>query len=158
MRITWNDLVVSTQDFTDNDLLSAWQWLLKRPVDLLLVSSLGNMFLVIENGRVLWLDVGSAELTDVASDVGEFRSLVSKPENMNQWFIPQLVGDLKESGMNLKTGQCYSYKVPPVLGGELQVTNFEPVDLSVHFSVLGQIHNQLKDLQPGTSVSKFKIE
>ena len=73
---------------------------------------------------------------------------MQQPDNVNQWFIPQLVGDLIAGGKRLAPGQCYSYKIPPVLEGEIAPANFEPTDLSVHFSVLGQIHRQIKDTPP----------
>jgi hypothetical protein len=90
--------------------------------------------------------------------VDEFQQLRQQPEQADQWFIPQLVGDLITSGVRLSPGKCYSYKKPPILGGEIEPANFEPTDLSVHFSVLGQIHRQVKDLPPGTKITKIRIE
>ena len=39
--------------------------------------------------------------------------------------IPNLVGDLLSSGKTLGPGECFSYKVPPVLGGEIDPDNFD---------------------------------
>jgi Domain of unknown function (DUF1851) len=45
----------------------------------------------------------------------------------------------------------------PMLGGEYSVENIEPVDISVHFALAGQICEQIKDLPDGTKV-RIKIE
>ncbi len=71
---------------------------------------------------------------------------------------PQLVGDILATGKRLQPGQCFGYKVPPVLGGEVEPDNFEPTDLQVHFGILGQIHREVKDLPEGTPISEIKIE
>ena len=127
-------------------------------MQLLIVSSLGDMFLANAEGRVFWLDTGAGLLQQVAGSAEDFKRLMQQRENADQWFVPQLVGDLMAAGVVLGAGQCYSYKKPPVFGGQIEPDNFEPTDLSVHFSILGQIHRQVKNLLPGTSISNIKIE
>ena len=79
-------------------------------------------------------------------------------DNANEWFVPNLVGDLLSSGKTLGPRQCFGFKIPPVLGGEIEPDNFEPTGLSVHFGILGQIHLQVKDLPPGTPIGEVKIQ
>ena len=69
-----------------------------------------------------------------------------------------LVDACREAGMTLSAGQCYSYKVPPVLGGPYQVSNVEPTDIAVHYSVLADIYRQTKNLSNGTRVGAVTIE
>jgi hypothetical protein len=158
MRITWNELAVDSQNHNEEDLLSDWRWLVGDSVHLLLVSAIGDMFLANTDGHVLWLDTGTGQLQQIASSLEEFQQLRQQRDSVDQWFIPQLVGDLISSGVRLAPGQCYSYKNPPILGGEIELGNFEPMDLAIHFRVLGQIHKQVKDLPPGTRITNIKIE
>jgi hypothetical protein len=79
------------------------------------------------------------------------------PENAAEWFNPQLVGDLLAQGRRLRPGECFGYKIPPILGGEAQPGNSEPTDLEVHFEILGQIHRQVKDLPAGTPIGGITI-
>lgn len=158
MHITWNDLTINFQGYDENDLLEQWRWLVGDKMQLILVSSLGDMFLGNAQGQICWLDAGTGHLEQVAESQQDFEQRMQQRENADQWFVPQLVGDLIASGIRLGPGQCYSYKKPPVLGGEIEPGNFEPADLSVHFSILGQIHRQVKDLPPGTKISDIKIE
>jgi hypothetical protein len=158
MRLGWNELTVDFQTHDAADLLGDWGGLVGDQMKLLLVSSVGDMFLADGRDIVFWLDTGAGTLQQVASSPEEFRQLMQQPEHANKWFIPQLVGDLMMRGVRLARGQCYSYKIPPVLGGSIAPDNFAPTDLSVHFSILGQIHRQVKNLPPGTKISDIKIE
>jgi hypothetical protein len=158
MRISWNELTVDFQKHGADELLSDWRWLVGDSVQLLLVSAIGDMFLADASGHVLWLDTGTGQLKQIAGSVDEYQQLRQQRDYADQWFIPQLIGDLITRGIQLSPGQCYSYKKPPILGGAIELSNFEPTDLSVHFSVLGQIHRQVKDLPPGTKIGNIKIE
>ncbi|VTR99498.1 DUF1851 domain-containing protein [Tuwongella immobilis] len=158
MRITWNELTVSMDGVDLEQLLSEWRWLVQDSVQPVLISSLGDLFLRHEDGRILWLDTGTAELCEVASDAAEFKELMVQPENANSWFIPQLVGDILSQGKQLAPGECFSYQVLPALGGKMEPDNFEATDLQVHFSIAGQIHRQLHDLPPGTPIGDISFE
>jgi len=158
MRITFSELTVDFSSCSESDLLADWRWLLRDAMQLLLVSALGDAFLVDEQGQVHWLDTGWAHVTTVAKSVDEFKGLMVQPDRAEEWFVPDLVGNLIEGGSRIGPGQCFSYKVPPVLGGKLEPGNLEPTDLAVHFSILGQIHEQTKDLPVGTRVGKFTVQ
>jgi len=71
--------------------------------------------------------------------------------------MPPLVDHLTQSSMTLRVGQCYGYKIPPGLGGAYDISNFEVTDLDVHYTVLGQIFETIKDAPDGTKI-KFRIK
>lgn len=158
MRITWNELTISPNGVDLDGLLSEWRWLVDESFHPVVISTLGDLFLRHEDGCIFWLDAGWGQLTEVAASAEEFKRLMVQPENANEWFIPQLIGDILTSGQGLRPGECFGYKVPPVLGGEIEPDNFEPTDLQVHLSILGQVHRQVKDLSPGTPIDEIRIE
>ena len=158
MKITWNELTVAPSNHSPAALLSEWRWLLGDAYQIVLISSLGDMFLTDASGAIHWLDVGAGRLTEIASSFDEFQQLRQQPANAAEWFVPQLVGGILLTGVRLGPGECFSYKVPPVLGGQMEPSNFEPADLAVHFSILGQIHQQIKDLPDGTSIGEIKLK
>jgi hypothetical protein len=158
MRITWNELTVSPDGVDFGGLLSEWRWLVGEEYVPVVITSLGDLFLRHDDGRIFWLEAGWGRLTEVAASADEFKQRMTQPENAREWFIPQLVGDLLTSGKQLAPGECFGYSVPPVLGGELEPDNFEPTDLQVHFGMLGQIHEQIKDLPPGTPIGEIEFE
>jgi hypothetical protein len=157
MRITWNELTVAPGTHSPADLLTEWRWLLGDGYQIVLISSLGDLFLSDATGRIHWLDTGAGRLTGIAASLNEFQQLRQQPANAAEWFVPQLVGDILQRGVRLAPGQCFSYKHPPVLGGQMEPANFEATDLSVHFSILGQINRQVKDLPDGTPISNINV-
>lgn len=158
MKITWNELAVDLTGNTSEDLLSEWRWLVPDDLQLRMVSTLGDAFLEDSCGKIYWLDVGCAELHCIAKDRAEFDQLRQQPTNANEWFAPQLIGDLLSSGVVLKVGQCFSYNIPPTLNGEFSLENLLPTDISVHFGTLGQIQRQVKPLPVGTVINKVELE
>ena len=158
MRITWKELTVSPDGVDLDGLLSEWRWLADESFQPVVISVLGDLFLRHHDGRIFWLSAGWGQLSEVAASAEEFERLMVQPENASEWFVPQLVGDILGSGQRLAPGQCFGYKVPPVLGGQVEPGNFEPTDLQVHFGILGQIHRQVKDLPPGTPIGEIKFE
>lgn len=144
MRITWHELTVAFDKTQEDDFLSDWRWLVGNAVAIVLISSLGDMFLMDTSGAVHWLDTGAGQITKIAESKEHFQQLLQIKKNVIEWFIPNLVGDLITNGKTLSAGKCYSYVLPPTLGGAIEVDNFEPTDLVVHFSILGQIQKQIR--------------
>ncbi len=157
MRITWNDLTLNPDGIDFNDLLAEWRWLVPETMVPVVVSALGDLFLRDNDNSIYWLDTGSGKLTRVAADSEHFRQLMVEPKNANEWFIPQLIGDLVESGQRLEHGQCYSFNLPPGLGGEFTVDNIKPTDIRLHFSMFGQVFRQTQDLPDGTPIANVRF-
>jgi len=66
--------------------------------------------------------------------------------------------DWIESGGNVpQVHECVGYKKPLALGGKDEVANMEITDMEVHWSVLGQINAQVRNLPPGTRISGIRI-
>jgi hypothetical protein len=156
MKITWNELTVKFEQNSD-DLLSDWRWLIGEAGKPILITSLGDAFVQESDGPVHWLNVEDGSYTKVATSSDDFQAQLKSSENIEAWFVPQLVGDILATGISAGTNQCFSFKKPPVLGGEYEPGNFEPTDISVHFSILGQIHKKVKDLPDGTPISNIDI-
>ncbi|MEM8671971.1 MAG: T6SS immunity protein Tdi1 domain-containing protein [Planctomycetota bacterium] len=157
MRITWNELTIDPDGLDFDSLLEEWRWLVPETMSPVVVSALGDLFLRDQDDSIHWLDTGTGQLSRVADSPNEFKQLMQQPDHANEWFIPQLIGDLIESGAVLGTGECYSCDVPPGLGGEFTVDNVKPTDIRVHFSMFGQIFFQTKDLPPGTPIDNIRF-
>ena len=81
MKITLKELTVDLAGHTPGDLLSEWRWLLDDSFQLVLISSLGDMFLTDEADRVHWLDAGVGRLTMIAGSMDEFQHLRFSTKN-----------------------------------------------------------------------------
>jgi hypothetical protein len=155
MELTLEDLTIDLNKIDVADILSCWSWAL-ADVDMdtvFIVSCLGDIFFIGEDKGVYWLQCDCGDLSKIAEDRDEFADKLSDCEYYENIFLPELVIQLKNAGKTLKENQIYSYKVMPVLGGEYSVDNIEPIDISVHFSLSGQICEQIKDLPNETEVN-----
>lgn len=144
MALTLDDLTVSISHLDRASLLRDWLWLIGPTKLPLLVTALGNVFLLdTAEGSVHVLDVGPATLQRVAGSRDEFRQLLRNKEFVVEHFVPVIVVRMRESGRLLAAGQLYGFKTLPPLGGEYSADNLQPTDIETHFSLLGQTHERV---------------
>jgi hypothetical protein len=154
VTITMQDLTVPFQHVDGNTLVEDWRWLIGPSLHPILVTASGDAFLQDANdGTVHVLDTVAGEVSPVAGGVDELRALLGDRGFVSSYLAVDMISDLKRAGRVLGPRQVYGWKVPPALGGEVGPGNVEPTDMEVHFSLTGQIHEQIRQQQPGTPVS-----
>ena len=159
MAITLSDLTVNFDHLDGAALLDDWRWLVGDTAEVVLISAVGDAFLHEPmDGTIRFLATGSGELETVAETAQGFSDMLGDVAFVTDRFAPGLVIELRKLGQSLAPGQVYGYKTPPALGGTYDADNVEPTDISVHFSMLGQILRQARDLPPGTPISRVAIE
>jgi len=152
MATKLEDITINFQDLDLEDICSAWQWRIQDQKSIILISKLGDMFLLGKDDFVYWLQTDSGDLTKIAANLEHFERLLNQEENLDNWFLPELIKELEQAGKTLGSKQIYSYKRSPVLGGDYSIDNIEPTDVSVHFAFSGQICEQIQNLPDGTKV------
>ncbi len=158
MSIAWSDITVSLDGLTNEDLFCDWRWLIDQSFQPVVLTAMGDLFLVDANHSVHWLDVASGNLSPVSESIDEFQELIGVEENATRWFMTEVVLTLKANEIALRPQQVYSLNVPAVLGGNYEFGNITPTDVRVHLSIHGQIHRQVKDLPPGTRISEVRFQ
>lgn len=158
-NMTLNDLTVNFSNLDVENILTDWHWLIgdnKLPV---LLTACGNAFIQdTKNKTVHFLDTVDGSIEEVTESPKEFELYLSDKEFIISYFEVELIGDLMKSGVNLQENKIYSYIKPPILGGKCEIENIEVTDISVHFSIAGQIHCQVKDLPEGTQINDVVIK
>ncbi len=152
------ELIRDLSSIDAEDILSEWEWLLEEKMELVLVSSIGDMFLKNTKGEIFLLDTLGGELKRVADSENDFAELLTHKEKQEELLSRTFVETLIESGKTLSPTEIYSFMVLPVLGGDFTPENIEPTDISVHFSMTGQIHKQVHDLPDGTEIDGVVLE
>jgi len=152
MKISIDDLTVKFDNTSADRLVERWVWLVGTDKTPILISAIGDMFLMDRDQKVYWLEVGGGELTLIADSVQAFEEKLTDIEQVEEWFLMDLTTSLRLSAIRLKDGQVYSYKKLPILGGDYTVENFAALDIREHFGYIGDIHKQIKDLPGGTRV------
>lgn len=155
---TWEQLLIRTADIDCPRLLSYWRWLLQKDYHPIVMTAFGDWFLLDDDGSVHFLDLVAGKLSKAAETGDEFKQVMGRPEKLDEWFMAGLVESLLDNGIALELGQCYGYKLPPIVGGQLEVENIEPTDIVIHQSLLSQIHEQTRNLPEGTKISRFLVD
>jgi hypothetical protein len=158
MPITMNDLTISPQGIDFPSLLNDWTWAMPEPLRPVLLTAMGDAFAQGESGAVYFLDAVAGEIEPVADDGAAFQELLRDNAFVTGHLYPSRIVHLRKAGMTLGPQQVYSHQRPLMLGGTEDDDNVEVTDVSVHLSLHGQIHEQIKDLPEGTPISDIKIE
>lgn len=157
MPSKFEDLTVDPEHLDVEDICSAWQWRIREQKSLMLVSKMGDVFFLGKDEGIYWLRTDTGDLQKVAENLNQFEFLLGQEENLDNWFLPDLIEQLETAGKKLGPNQVYSYKRMPVIGGDYSVENIEPTDIGVHFSFSGQICEQIQNLPEGTKLNvRFK--
>lgn len=133
-------------------ILEPWQWMLPDSYTIWLMNRFGDLFLILEDGVVVMLDSGMGKVEEVAETQTKFCDLCEDPENLSDYFAIPLVDGLAEAGTTLAAGQCFTFRHPPVTGGEYLIENCAVTDIANHFAGYGAIHEQVRDLPDGQEV------
>jgi hypothetical protein len=140
-----------------SEALTDWQWLAdlagKQP---LITSAFGDVFLQGEDG-VWFLDTVEGKLSREWDSPGSLQAQLNTAAGQDRYLMASLAVAASNTGLVPGDRQVLSFKVPPVLGGFFEPQNIEVSDLIVTLSIAGQIHQQIKDLPPGTPISGIQI-
>jgi hypothetical protein len=105
----------------------------------------------------LFLDTLEGTLKHAGTNPNAFFKLLKAGALDPTWFNANRVALLEARSEHLAQGKCHSCKTPPVLGGSFEPANVEVISFMVHFSIIGQLHEQTRHLPPGIKISQFKI-
>lgn len=158
MPITMSDLTISPQGIDMSTLLSEWEWAQIEPMTPVLLTAMGDVFAQGSSKAVYFLNATSGIIEKVAENGDVFQNLLRDPRFVTERMLPARILQFRKAGIQLGTGEVYSHTHPLVLGGEDSESNVSATNISVHLSILGQIHQQVKDLPEGTEITDIRIE
>ena len=151
-NISLTEITISFSKIDIKELYSDWNWLLNENINPIMMSTFGDLFFQKNDDTIYFLDIMEGNIKIITNNIQNFKIFMSNVENQKNYLLSELVETLKENGFHLKKDQCYSFIKPHVLGGSNDLSNIEISDLSVWISIIGQIHNQVKDLPKGTKI------
>jgi hypothetical protein len=154
----WKHLSIDISRLDFRRLLSQWRWIVPQTLRPFSLTIFGDWFFLDDQGHVLFLDTVGGNLSEIAPSRRVFLAEREKSENLDEWYMADLAELCWERGLRPGSGQCLSFKVPPVLSGSLEFENVEICDLMVHESIIGQIHRGVKNLPEGTVIDRLIID
>lgn len=153
-----DDYIIDQHGFDWPKLLESWFWLLPKKFVVWIMNRFGDLFIVLDDGTVHKLDIGCGTLTQVAESREDFIVKIDKPGRADDWLMIPLVDRMVAAGKTLTEGQCYGFRVPPVLGGKYDDENIVVISIQDFLAAYGSIHEQIKDVPDGERVVLEIIE
>lgn len=141
--IDYTNYIAKTVD--KRDLLGAWRWLIGTRLSLWHPTTFGNALLKDASGRVHVLDTLEGSVSLVANSEAEFAAKMCDPDTADLWLLAALVDGAARRGMVPGAEQCLHFKIPPQLGGPIDLDNVEITSLFVAFAISGQLRRQIED-------------
>jgi hypothetical protein len=155
--MNWKELVISVDKTSFQHLLSEWRWLVPQNILPLWLSPFGDWMLRYEDGKIYFLDILDGSISLAAQSEHALNNLLQNEANQNRWLMSDWVGICRDRKLLLAQGQCYGWKLAPILGGKFEFQNIQLFDISVYECIMGQIHRQIKKLPEGFIITEFKI-
>ena len=137
--------------------LNAWLWLGLEGKTPIRVTAFADVFFSAPDG-VWFLDTLEGKLERVCTSVHDLDQIVATEEARDRYLLAGLVDRAISEGMTLEAGQCYDFRINPVLGGAVAFENVEAQDFLVALHIAGQIHEQVRNLPPGTKINAVTID
>jgi hypothetical protein len=95
------------------------------------------LFIKLPDGSIHMLDVGAGTLRRVADSRDDACKKIDQPGVAEEWLMIPVVDKLVASGCVLGPGQCYSYEMLPILGGDYAAEGRALLPIREHFGAWG---------------------
>lgn len=136
--------------------LESWSWLSLGDRVPVLASLFGDLFL--QNQHGYWfLDSIEGRLTLIASTRDELQAMLDTTEGQDRYLLGGLAMAAERRGLQLDSNEVYDFTIPPVLGGQTTVDNIVKMDFVVALNIAGQLHDQVRNLPPGTPIKGIQL-
>jgi hypothetical protein len=115
----------------------------------------GDWFLVQDDGRVWRLDLLEGSFESLGVSESEFWVHLKTEAAEDEWLQVGHILSLEERGLVRQSGQCYTYRLIPRLGGPITVDNMTIGELGGWQLFLAQVHQQLDHVPNGARVTRL---
>lgn len=121
------------------------------------MNTFGDLFWIDEGGSVCLLNFAEGSNEVLAESEDDFLSKIDDEEAASDWLLLDLVDELKVSEVRAKRGQCFGFKLLPILGGDYIVSNIYSSNIGEYWAFCGDVHRQLDGLPDGAPIEiEFK--
>lgn len=148
-----SDYIIPQEGLDWAEMLREWHWALPVSFEVWIVTRFADIVAVHDDGSVWFLDTGGGSYKQIADSRDHFADLADDTDTFANWFMVPAVDEMVAAAHLLGPTQCYSFRLPPGLGGDYTIANYMVTDIAVHLSMHGQIFFRTKDLPDGTKVS-----
>ena len=139
-----------------SEALESWSFLDLVDKAPLFASPFGDLFFQADDG--FWfLDAVGGDLSRRWATEQELSASLNSAQGQDEYLMLGLAAQAEELGLRPSSSEVFGFRVPPVLGGAVDVGNVEVGDFVVTINLAGQIHAQVRELPPGTQVNGITL-
>ena len=135
-----------------------WGWIGLEPDEVVAENDFGNLIVRASDGKYWRICPEELSCTVIAENRTHLDTLNETQDFRRDWWMLPLVEEASEALGPLDADRKYCLKMPAVLGGAYDVTNFSTIPLDELISFAGDAAEQIKDLPDGTQVDIKIIE
>ncbi len=150
------EITISQEGIDWQNCLPHWSWLLKinPEFNILLVTKFGEVFVTCDNGSVWFLSTSSCSYEKIDNSIDKFADSMNDIDNLNYYFMPNVIALLESELGTLKKDQCYGFKIPCVFKEcTFEANNFKITNLERYLIGLGDMLGKLQSSPDGEKVS-----
>jgi hypothetical protein len=136
--------------------LEAWQWLPIGGKRVIRVTPFGDFFLADKDG-IWFLDTIEGIVKPVCKTEDELDALLRNEDMQDEYLLGGFVERAEREGLLPGEGQCYTFKVHPMLGAAIAYDNIEVMSFVVAVNLVGQLLKQIRSMPDGTRISGVTI-
>ncbi len=129
-----------------------WSWALSGVTRVLAQNRFGNILVELSDGSIWRVCPEDLLASKVAGSEAEVAGLRTDQDFQADWTVDAWVEAAEPALGPLKEGQCYGFKIWPVLGGAYEVENMAIKSIVEWLAVSGDVGKQVKDLPPGAKI------
>ena len=142
------DLAIPVDGLDTARLLEAWRWLVPADFQPVQLSKFGHWFLASPDGHIHHLNLVEGSLLQVAKSRGQFEAMKEDEHIRNEWLLAGLVLQCDAKGLILKPGECYGWRLHPMVGGKIEFENIQVFPWADYQTLLAQSLPQWKNPRP----------
>lgn len=137
--------------------LESWDWIDFSDLDPIAVSCFGDVFFQSPTA-IVFLDTIEGTLTEICQTRDQLNQILDSEEDQDKFLLAGLVLSARAAGLVLEPGECYHFKVEPIIGGRVETANLMKMSFATGLHAAGQMHKQVKDMPVGTRITHVVLE
>jgi hypothetical protein len=130
----------------------AWSWIGLAPDVVLQTNAFGNVVVRARDGKIWRICPEELSCKVIADSEAGFQELSQSSEFQEDWLMHRLVRLAEDRFGSLEEGRCYCLKIPAVLGGAYDLSNFGTISVLECLAASGHLAEQIKDLPAGAQI------
>jgi hypothetical protein len=136
--------------------LASWHWLDLSGKTAWFASLFGDVFLEDESGW-WFLDRLEGSLERAWDSKVEMDEVLATERGQDRYLLGGLAIAAHAKGLALGPDEIFDFMPPPILGGKTILDNIVTDGFVITLDISGQLHEQVRNLPPGTRISKVVL-